>query len=71
MYCSQWSGSGKDGGLRVLALADSPYLVAMALIDQQGRRALPLLIDQSHGHEIRRVSQHQNPKVTILTGPPP
>ena len=23
-------------------LADSPYLVAMALIDQQGRRALPL-----------------------------
>ena len=35
-------GSGEDGGLRHLVLADSPYLVAMALIDQQGRRALPL-----------------------------
>ena len=42
MYCSLWGGSGEDGGLRYLVLADSPYLVAMALIDQQGRRALPL-----------------------------
>ena len=42
MYCSLWGGSGEDGGLRHLVLADSPYLVAMALIDQQGRRALPL-----------------------------
>ncbi len=42
MYLSVWGGSGEDGGLRVLVLADSPYLVAMALIDQQGQRALPL-----------------------------
>ena len=42
MYCLLWGGSGEDGGLRHLVLADSPYLVAMALIDQQGRRALPL-----------------------------
>ena len=42
MYCLRWGGAGEDGDLRVLVLADSPYLVAMALIDQQGRRALPL-----------------------------
>ena len=41
MYCPLWGGSGEDGGLRHRVLADSPYLVAMALIDQQGRRALP------------------------------
>jgi len=39
MYCSLWGGSGEDGGLRHLVLADSPYLVAMALIDQITRRS--------------------------------
>ena len=33
----------------------------------QGQGPSLLLIDQCHGHEIRRVSQHQISKATILT----
>ena len=42
MYCLLWERAGEDGGLRHVVLADSPCIVVMAVIDQQGRRALHL-----------------------------
>ena len=35
-------GSGEDAANDVVLMADAPYLVALALMEQEGRRALPL-----------------------------
>ena len=34
--------SGEDAANDVVLMADAPYLVALALVEQEGRRALPL-----------------------------